>query len=749
MVANRAAEMADDALASIRSSHLSPEVASLPRPSASPEQVADARAAGHVSPLYNSTPAPIGVTDFGLSAGPGGTVVPSILNTTSVRGQVDTGPAGIHGLDLADSSPDAFGLQLNSVLTNVTLFGTPGYSFWTQDIALYFPAADELYLDSNIWNWSGGPLTPNVFYAHGPYGVQVDESFYYAFIGPFTVSYPFNLTFFLNSTVVHGRDAVFFGADISSPSGHIVYPYWDYAVFNSTAPGGTPLSRPSNYTANGYSYNPIGLTDDFEMILGGPNGGSQADLVTADATIGLAYWSHGAYHSVPSAYSYGGETGETVTGASVAWSNGPGGPPGDTDFGVVRTGAPILSGLWNAGRSEGVTPVALHLSPSDAFVLLTGSPNAFTIASPEYAPTITTSTLFLSPGTYRYTIELSNYAPSIGTLVVPAPGRPASLTVTLRPDRALGIYTPLFAWKNSQLLGISSGGFGTPMAPFVLVNDQYAPIGSFFGVVNDYGYPVFPGVLLVGTSLPVELDHPASFLTEFRGEFIAPYQNDLPLWFSGVSHVAVTNGNDISGWFGSYVYSPAGWTPFDLVFYNSWDDLVAHNTFNVTGGGGLLMFGGGNSTVWGNTFVESNATAPGFAPIPYGDGVGIQIAESGDVIYNNAVYTPTTAWQLIINLYTGGYELFYNSWNISEQSSHIAHFAAGFPTFPLVGSVIGTSWQGGNFWWDYGLAYNPYNGASNPKGVLPYTEDGVTALGNSPYIYPGGDYLPLTHSGPP
>ncbi|HTW55317.1 MAG TPA: PEGA domain-containing protein, partial [Thermoplasmata archaeon] len=47
---------------------------------------------------------------------------------------------------------------------------------------------------------------------------------------------------------------------------------------------------------------------------------------------------------------------------------------------------------------------------------------------------------------------------------------------------------------------------------------------------------------------------------------------------------------------------------------------------------------------------------------------------------------------------------------------------------PLTGSIIGTWYQGGNYWSNYGNQSNPY-------GVLPYNNTG--------WIDPGGDYVPL------
>jgi hypothetical protein len=46
----------------------------------------------------------------------------------------------------------------------------------------------------------------------------------------------------------------------------------------------------------------------------------------------------------------------------------------------------------------------------------------------------------------------------------------------------------------------------------------------------------------------------------------------------------------------------------------------------------------------------------------------------------------------------------------------------------LSGSILGLSWQGGNYWDNYGTPMDPY-------GVLPYNNGG--------YFWTGGDYHPL------
>ena len=788
---NPAGAMAEHALAATRAAGLRSNVVFIPRPSASPEQVAAAREAGVVSPVTTGTPAPMGLAYYGLSEGPGGSVLGRVLNTTSIVGTVNLSSPGVQAADLFQSSPDAFGIQLNAVVTNVTLFGTAGYSFWTQNVVEFYPATGLLVLVTNVWNWSSptATLTPNVFAAHSVWGTPFYSQlgYYYAeYLVPAAVSYPFDLTLFLNSTVVHGNDSVEFNVVFQSAGGSfatqafscpgapsLTCPF-DYVVFNSTAPGGTPVTVPSNYTADGLSYNSVGITNDFELIFGGPGGGSQATLLQANATLGLGYWDGTSYVAVPSAYDYGGETGETVTGANVAWSNSVGGRPypGLATYGTMTTGPSILTGLWNASAPEGSTLVVLGDAPtSNAFNVFApagGWSSNFTIS--ELSVTFpSTRVVYLIPGNYTVVTELSDYAPVVTPLQVT--GVPTCVCVHLAPSSAMGIYTPLWAFGNSQIPDLSVSGSGVPTDPYVLENNQYGLIGSEFGLYNDWGFPVYPAVFFYGTSASTEFYHPPSFATatntfQFPGPFL-PATNDLQYWFWNVTNVSVIGATNISGWFGSATYYPTVFDTFNMIFFASSHNLVARNTFSTEGqallvasGGtifGPLNVGGGNNTVWGNRFLQIAAPPPATylpcascLPMAAGLGLGMEIAESYDTIYNNYVDTPTTAWVLPINLYSAFADSFRDAFNITSQPATNVHYATGFPYLPLTGSILGTNYQGGNYWWDYGVAFNPYNGASNPYGVLPYDENAQTPIVyivpgvyNATYIYPGGDYVPL------
>lgn len=762
---NAAALAANRTLAAVRSAGLPARLAFVPRPSASPNQVAATQAGWPVVPLYGSTPAPLGLAYYGLSEGSNGSVVGRVFNTTRVMGIVDANATGIQPLDLVQSAPDSFGIQLNSVLTNVTLFGRSGFSFWAQNVVEYSPATGRVVLITNVWNFSSyfARISGNAIYANGAsvsdgpngtgnYGAL---GFYYGEeVLNSSFSYPFNLSLYLNSTVVGGRDAVEFGISLSGPSASFASSAWDYVVFNSVANGGPPLSTPSNFTADGLHYDNLGLTNDFELDVGGPGGGSQATLFAADATLGLAYYNGSAFVPVPAAYNYGGETGETAIGASTGWSTGPSGPAGLSVYGTMFTGPTTLRGLWNASSPAGSVPLTIDVTPSNAFTLVVpvGAAPNFTSARPSIAPIGFGHTYYLTPGLYSVTEELADYEQV--TVVVNLTS-PYTLTLNLLLDTPAGVYTPLWAFSNAQVANLAIGGSGTPSDPYRMPSDQPANLPGVFGLQNDYGFPVYPGVFFYGTNASVEFLRPPSL----AASVVHPYYTVttvLPMWFWNCSDVSIVNATKLSATYPYYADYPTAFNPFAVIFYEGGHNLLANDTF-ACAAQCLLMYsggtffgpahvGGGNNTVWGSRFSETGAGS-----FPHGQGLGIELAESNDLVYNNLLATPTTAWQLPVNLYTDAPELFSDAWNITRQPATVVRYASGFPTVPLSGSVVNTTYQGGNSWWDYGNLFNRFNGASNPYDRLPYNEDGPTPLQvllghpvyHASFIAPGGDFVPL------
>lgn len=758
-----------------------PNVILPPHPSAGPAAVSAAATTGAIRPLYSGTPAPMGLAYYGLSAGASGAVVPTVLNTTAIQGTVDMNATGVRAGDLYNNEGDGFSIQLNAVLANVSLFGQSGYEFWTQDVVQYYPLGHFMRLGTNIWNFSsaGARMSANALYGHSAWGSSPELSgiagvYYASYTLPDPVRYPFNLTLTLTSSLSQGRDEVSLGVaivsarfpqeDFSSANLTNVFgqsrPY-DYAIFNSTAAAHrTALRAPAEFQANGEAYNPYGLVNDFELVFGGVDSGEQSTLLSADAKLGLAYRDGGDFVPVPAAYSYGSDTGETTTGADVAWSSAPAGAPhGLAEYGTMTTGPSLLTGLWGTGVPGGSFPVRLQVRPSNAFELFsagTGWPTAFTVHEPSLAPGQSTDTVYLTPGNYTLTSELSGYEPkTIGLEVI----GPSEVVGNLTADASVGIYTPLWAFSNAEVAALSTNGNGTPANPYRILNEQSAPISSSFGLYNDYKFPVYPAVYFYGTSASVEFDSPpqlavATNLSQYPGPSL-PTVDYLQYWFWNVSNVSVLNASAIRGWeppnsgFGISIVVGTPFNDYSMIFFNSTHDLIANDTFYPASWSGLLLYnggpffdsdyglvssGGGNNTIWGNHFAGNGTT-------------GLTEAESNDLVYNNRFTDYYTAETISYDLYTADGETYgylyglspdYDRWNVSRQPSTVVHFAPGFPLVPLTGSIVGTDYQGGNSWWNYGVVFPPNDGPSSPYGELPY-RDGYQ-------IIDGGDYVPLTRT---
>ncbi|EQD38701.1 Peptidase A5, thermopsin, partial [mine drainage metagenome] len=89
---------------------------------------------GHVTPGYISSPAPMGVGDYGLM-NQSGHVITYNYTTGSFMAAVNL--TNLADFYLPDNAPQSVSLQLNAVLNNVALIGNASYSFWTQNVYFY------------------------------------------------------------------------------------------------------------------------------------------------------------------------------------------------------------------------------------------------------------------------------------------------------------------------------------------------------------------------------------------------------------------------------------------------------------------------------------------------------------------------------------------------------------------------------------------------------------------------------------
>lgn len=692
------------------------------------------------------TPAPIGLGAYGVR-NTSGTPHAFNLTTQSWEGTITlNGPVNNFLLDndgaaSTNGSDNEFGVQLNAVMSGVTLGSSPVYSFWTQNV-LYFnyPYPGTVTLLDNVWNFSSPAvsLTQGTIYSGN--GTPVYPEYYYAFGPTYAITYPLTVHLYLNSSVTdlpatgYGYSTVKFGYDIVDPTTGTseASGVYDTVLFNSTTPIGSVPASP--YLLDGSQYTPTGFIPwDAEIMIGGPGGGTTTSIYGISGSESLQYWDGATYVNAPSAWDVASETGETSEGAAVTYTS-----PGTVDLG---TGPFFVLPLWNAtpGGNRGQATFSGPLDPSNAFVFATPGSQL----DPNYAgwaPTQTATTVkyVLPPGTYTFEAMLSDYNP-ITTTVSARSGGSASLHFVLSPNYRTGVYTPLVAWDNAQLAAISSGGQGTARSPYDIVNNappNGAGLNPVFGQFNDYLYQVFPGVLLAGTTAYVDLNDPSLLEVTYQSGYDAvltelglPLTNHLQFEIADASHVSIWGARGITGWFFFEDYGPTGYLPLaNVVVWGGSDDLIGDNTF-VSQGSSLVLAdyapGPTGNVVWGNTFVNGTQLAPAMYP---GDGVtnGPPIAifafEAGDLIYNNYVATSITAYAPDANMFFGSPQLNVENWNLPmvEPRSYVTSINGYF----LTGTIVPSQWQGGNYWADY-----------VPGSPLPYDDFG--------YIQSGGDYFPL------
>jgi thermopsin len=682
---------------------------------------------GTLQPAYAELSAPMGIADYGVQKIRGHNVG-TISYDQSIEGILSLNQLSL--MYLQSAGPDEFTAQENAVLTGATVHGSSAYQFWTQNVIYYYQSTHTLHLADAIVNFSS-PSAPAGLWNNATIGgngyIAPGFGYFYPTGPTFTVAEPFTITFFENAAVVNDEPAIYFNYSLVGP--HVSSSgSFDLVEFNATVTGRPSSPEPMPlYQINGQALGDTGyIPNDAELILGGDGGGSTTNVVNINGTMQLLTEAAGghAYAPVPAAYDFGDETGETINGIAE-WASG--GPNPTVHLGP---GPSIQAPLWGVvgAPAFGSETHTFRISPSNAFVFaspgFTFDGNSAVWAGP--VPVSGTATYVMPRGAYTFRFLLSDFNPAQLTVG----SRATSKTVTLTPNLNRGVYTPLWAWSNSQLAAISQpGGAGTAGQPFILDSNPPLALNRLFGAFNDYLFEVFSGIQLVNTTDYVAVydgsSFPISYSLPWEQNFLGnalPLSNNLPMTFYGAEHVLILETPLITGWFFYANYASA-----NVIFWNSSDNLVAGNSFQVESEG-MYMFGGTNNTLWGNAFTLS--VPPVVAPqyiLGYGIAMALVLYESGDLIFNNAFVTPNTAVTPPLNPYDFNYvpELWTDTWNVSQQPASTVFTANGIS---FSGSILGLGYVGGNYWSNYGTPVDPF-------GVVPYNNGGQVTY--------HGDYLPV------
>jgi thermopsin len=690
-----------------------------------------------VSVIHNNSPAPMGIGDFGVR-NTSGTPVPYVLDSTSWEGSFTFNSGDLFYID--NDGPDVFGVQLNTVLTNVTVGLNRSGVFWTQDVMFYQPSTGYLQFLDNIWNFSN-PSTAepaSTFYQYN--GTPVGGAYYYDRSPAFNVSAPFTVHLYTNASQTNKSGITYstvrFGYHLDDGAGiTIASGIYDTVLFSSqVAQTSTPVDP--HFQVNGGRLTPTNfLLYDSELMIGGPGGGSTTQAYALNASMQLQYWNASAsqWQNDPTAWSSGTDTGETSEGVAEHYTT-----PGTM---ILGAGPSIVEPMWNAtpGGNAGALTLRGNLNPSNAFAFISNG-SSFWAPTANWAPTAPGASSYaftLPPGSYSADFELSEYDPDVFPYSGAA-GATIWANVSLTSDPTMGVYTPLFAWNNAQLATISSSGSGTAAHPFYLDNDQITTFSQLYAEVNDFLFPVFPGVLISNTTDYFVLQNAPSFSVVFPAwadPALAhdglPDTDQLQIELYDTLHATLWGGQDIGGWLGSTLFSFPPYNPTgEVVLWGATDSLIGDNHFLDQGVGIVLMQGSGN-VVWGNTFENGLLYASSF-PTQF----AIWEYESGDTIYNNFFNTSYTAYSPSENLYNGNPQSNVDTWNLgAAETSTTVTVVNGFN---LTGSVVGAPFVCGNWWDDYATGDRlPFQGGPDP--IDPSQE----------LIASGGDACPDGPSGSP
>ena len=692
---------------------------------------------------------PVGLGTIGLDNSTG-TPVGTEFNTTSWEGSITLNSANPWMIN--DDGPNCMGIQLNTVMDNVTIQGdtTASGVFWTQNVAEFCPSSvgmGMLILVDNVWNFSN-PSTaepPSTFYGNntnhlGYNGTLVSDVYYYdecipavgggclktATQSPIQFPWGATLNLWTNATMVpygsgNFRDAVTFGVTIP---GHWSGSY-DRVQFNTTLPGA--IATPT-YLVNSKSLAPVGfLPYDAELIMGGPGGGSSVNLYGINGTMSLNYLSAAtsAFTMAPDVWNIGFDTGETAVGISEHYT-----VPGTA---YIQGGPSIPLGFWGSTASGNIGTISVKVTitnPANPWIFLQAGP-ALTTDYARWAPVQDNALLFwnLTPGTYTGVAEYANYDPMPFTFTG-TNGASSTLTINLVPDFTRGVYTPLVAWSSADLAAQMYTGTNT------IWNNQNSYLSPLFLQMNDYMFQTFPGAMFVGTATPANLTGPLNFAVNYAqspywsGIFtqvgIGSATNELSIQIAYSAFVNVW-GMTLNSW--EWTSQGSGWPDASVVLWDAELCVVGQNTFGDSSWGLMLMndtLASGVSTgntIWGNWF-QSTPLAWAVSPL------GVFDTESGDHFWNNYFGTLPEAASPSMNVYDGLGQTNTNEWNITGAVPVPSSTAWTVNGFTLTGSLVGAPTVCGNYW------VGDVQGSAAP---VPYNAGGA--------IVTGGDYCAQNPSG--
>ncbi len=438
---------------------------------------------------YSSEPAPMGIADFGVDPA---TSAGYIYNTTMFVGTVN-----ISSLTVLNGSNfgaiDQMSLQLNVVQVVSGAGGT--FEYWIQDVAFLNTTSNLIEFIDNIWNMSasgayttGNDITGN---GTGAYGWYYDYASNYLSGNNIYLSYPTTFQLRVVSSIVGGYPSVAFEYNDTGS--------WE--TYDNTRVAFAHGYSDQGFVVDGTNYNPYGLFNDAELILGGPGGGSQTTDSGSNLGLTLDYWNGHNMQPVLNAYNFGSDTAEGINhvvdrGFQVA-SDGllygdvkKGGTAGlmslyDHSYdALVNVSAPLASGVILLNG----TSVATYIG-GDAN--LTIAPGTYTLQLDTLSGSVYASqTIVVPPGAYLPVVfgAAGSYSVTFKETGLPT-GTPWSVTIGANLSKSAGTVINLLERNGTYGYVVSplSGWTASPWSGNFTVAGQSVTVGIAWTRVT---YPV-------------------------------------------------------------------------------------------------------------------------------------------------------------------------------------------------------------------------------------------------------------------
>jgi hypothetical protein len=611
-----------------------------------------------VGPGYTANPAPMGIGDFGLGSGsPYTYYTPHFAGSLTLNASNATYPGAYYFISPPGSTngsyntPYEYGIQLNTVLNNISIPGNDQSSWWTQNVVAL--DGNQLQFEDNVWNFTGQYLEPGSIYSGN--GVQVLPTFYYDYGPVLKLTFPVTINLYNNVSVLNGRDQVTFGYRVVDSAGTFQGVY-DTVAFNNT---GAPASPPflPEFEVSGTTPTPIGLLYDSELIFGGPGGGSNAVFNNLSGTESLSYsnQSSGGWTSVPSAYDFGGDTGETAIGVAETWS--PGGTVG------LSAGPSLLYGLWNSQPSTAVPSGSIEfqgtMAPSYGFAFV-GSP--FYYYNTSYLPTNINGGFetFLPPGaTYYAYFVADGYMRAVGSFSSTFTGVSVSLTAS-----AHTLTAPLYVDGNAQAQAAATAISGWSSGPYAFQNlNLLSTVGSyfdplFFNRLNDWGFVSFNLFQATGVTHAINVTHVLQGEVNWTSSDTTDYYFDAPARGSPASLLGLPPAlsNNLSQYgelTAFYSDSAVQVSNEETIGYIAGSSLDPSGYYNLNpAGGAVVLWNSSNADISGivSLFGSYGAWVAGSPGLTFFNGVSeiganaLSLAGSSDAKVNLVVSLASVSW---------------------------------------------------------------------------------------------------------